>query len=352
MNHNNYLRHLVKRTCVLQLTLLVVSLTAYAQSTEHRIDSLMKAKYHGGEFNGTVLVAVGGEIQYREAFGVAKMGVPLNVDTRFYLGSLSKAFTGMAIMILAESNQLSYDDKVINYFPELPEFMGEISIRNLLNHTSGLPDYYNLGKYVDGMTNGRVFEVILNLKSLEFPPGQQNSYSNTGYVLLSLLIERVSMNSYREFVRKQIFEPVGMKHSEIVDGTQPEMNDKARGHTSSGEDDDYKALTTGAGGIYSQVDDLFLWDQSLYSGNLVKKETLEAAYEPAILNDGTLSYYGFGWMLDKENPLIVQHSGSLAGFRTYLYRDLKNRNTVILLSNFTNDVSAIKEQIVRITGEH
>jgi CubicO group peptidase (beta-lactamase class C family) len=99
------------------------------------------------------------------------------------------------------------------------------------------------------------------------------------------------------------------------------------------------------------VDDLFLWDQALYTKDLVKQETLATAYAPARLNDGEISYYGYGWILDKDNPLIVQHSGSLVGFRTYLYRDLKNKNTVILLSNFTNDVSAIKEQIVRITGE-
>jgi CubicO group peptidase (beta-lactamase class C family) len=139
-----------------------------------------------------------------------------------------------------------------------------------------------------------------------------------------------------------------MEYSEVFDGTQPKMSGRARGHTKSGERNDYKALTTGAGGIYSQVDDLFLWDQALYNNHLVKKETLTQAYIPARLNNGEPSYYGFGWVLEAKNPKVVQHSGSLAGFRSYFYRDMGNKNTIILLSNFTNDVKSIKEEILKL----
>jgi CubicO group peptidase (beta-lactamase class C family) len=218
----------------------------------------MNAVHQTGEFNGTVLVSLEGTVAYRQAFGFAEGDRLLKEETQFYLGSLAKAFTGMAIMMLSEEDKLAFDDPAIKYFPELPGFTKDISIRHLLNHTSGLPDYYNLGKYVDGMTNEKVFRVIMELDSLEFPPGQQYSYSNTGYVLLSLLIEKVSGQSFREFVQKHIFEPIGMHHSEVFDGNQPAMSARAYGHTQDGESDDYKALTTGAGGIYSQVDDLFL----------------------------------------------------------------------------------------------
>ena len=336
---------------ILLVMWLMMPSTITAQSISQRIDSLMQVKHQSGEFNGTVLVAVEGTTIYQQALGVAENKRPLEAGTQFYLGSLSKAFTGMAVMMLAEEGMLTFNDQVHDHLPALPPLTRDITIRNLLNHTSGLPDYYDRGAYVDGMTNEMVLKFVSDLDSLEFTPGVQYSYSNTGYVLLSLLIERISGKTFREFVTDRIFDPIGMEHSEVVDGTQPAMPLRARGHSEAGKSDDYKALTTGAGGIYSQVEDLLLWDQALYQHQLVKKKTLVQAFEPARLNDGILSYYGFGWRLKQDNPQVVQHSGSLAGFRTYLYRNTKKRNTVILLSNFTNDVGSIKEEIVKIIGE-
>lgn len=340
------------RLLIYFVSLILIQLDVRAQSSRaDRLDSLMKAKHEAGEFNGTILVALGGKIKYRKAFGVAEKDRNLKADTPFYLGSLAKSFTGMCVMMLAEKKKLGYDDKIVDYFSELPEFMGEITVRHLLNHTSGIPDYYAMGKYVDSMTNDMVMEVILDLKSLEFPPGEKYSYSNTGYVLLSMLIERVAKESYRKFLNWKIFDPLGMEYSEIFDGTQPKMSRRARGHSQSGERNDYQARTTGAGGVYSQIDDLFLWDQALYDDDLIKAENLEQAFTPARLTSGELSYYGFGWVLEAKNPKVVQHSGSLAGFRSFFYRDTENKNTIILLSNFTNDVKSIKEEIVKLIGE-
>lgn len=337
------------RLLIYFVSLILIQLDVRAQSSRaDRLDSLMKAKHEAGEFNGTILVALGGKIKYRKAFGVAEKDRDLKADTPFYLGSLAKSFTGMCVMMLAEKKKLGYDDKIVDYFSELPEFMGEITVRHLLNHTSGIPDYYAMGKYVDSMTNDMVMEVILDLKSLEFPPGEKYSYSNTGYVLLSMLIERVAKESYRKFLNWKIFDPLGMEYSEIFDGTQPKMSRRARGHSQSGERNDYQARTTGAGGVYSQIDDLFIWDQALYDNNLIKAENLEQAFTPARLTSGELSYYGFGWVLEAKNPKVVQHSGSLAGFRSFFYRDTENKNTIILLSNFTNDVKSIKEEILGV----
>ena len=330
------------------IALKIMSLQLSAQSRADQIDSLMTVKHQDGEFNGVVLVAIDGKVKYRKAFGNAEADRPLKGDTPFYLGSMAKSFTAMAVMMLAEKKKVSLDDKVLDYFPELPAHMGGITVRNLLNHTSGLPDYYAMGKYRDSMTNEMVMKVILDLKSLEFPPGEKYAYSNTGYVLLSMLIERITKDSYRKFLKWRIFEPLGMEYSEVFDGDQPKMEGRARGYTKDGKPNDYKALTTGAGGVYSMVDDLFLYDQALYSSNLVKKETLLEAFTPAKLNNGEMSYYGFGWVLEARDPKIVQHSGSLAGFRTFFYRDTGSKHTIILLSNFTNDVSAIKEEIVKV----
>ncbi len=340
------------RLLIYFVSLILIQLDVRAQSSRaDRLDSLMKAKHEAGEFNGTILVALGGKIKYRKAFGVAEKDRDLKADTPFYLGSLAQSFTGMGVMMMVEKKKLGYDDKIVDYFSELPEFMGEITVRHLLNHTSGIPDYYAMGKYVDSMTNEMVMEVILDLKSLEFPPGEKYSYSNTGYVLLSMLIERVAKESYRKFLNWKIFDPLGMEYSEIFDGTQPKMSRRARGHSQSGERNDYQARTTGAGGVYSQIDDLFIWDQALYDNNLIKDENLEQAFTPARLTSGELSYYGFGWVLEAKNPKVVQHSGSLAGFRSFFYRDTENKNTIILLSNFTNDVKSIKEEIVKLIGE-
>ena len=189
------------RLTFILLVPLVIHSNGFAQSSRaDRLDSLMKAKHQAGEFNGTVLVALNGKVKYRKALGVADSGRQLKPDTPFYLGSLAKQFTGMSILMLQKNKKLSIDDKVVEHLPELPEFLSEVTIRNLLNHTSGLPDYYAMGKYVDSMTNDMVMEVILDLKGLEFPPGQKYSYSNTGYVLLSILIERVTEKSFRQFI--------------------------------------------------------------------------------------------------------------------------------------------------------
>ena len=330
------------------IALKAINLPLSAQSIADQIDSLMTAKHETGAFNGVALVGMDGKVKYRKAFGSAEGDRPLKGDTPFYLGSLAKSFTAMAVMMLDEKKKISFDDKIIDHFPELPAHMSAVTVRNLLNHTSGLPDYYAMGKYRDSMTNEMVMKVIIDLKSLEFPPGEKYAYSNTGYVLLSMLIERITKDSYRKFLKWRIFEPLGMEYSEVFDGNQPKMDGRARGYTKEGKPNDYKALTTGAGGVYSMVDDLFLYDQALYSSNLVKNETLIKAFTPAKLNNGEMSYYGFGWVLEARDPKIVQHSGSLAGFRTYFYRDTGRKHTIILLSNFTNDVSAIKEEIANV----
>ncbi len=322
---------------------------SYGKDVLHAsIDSVMEAFHDSAMFNGTVLVAHSGIPVYRKAWGEAYMGMPLSEDTPFYLGSIAKQFTAMVVMILLEENDISLDQTIDPYFQDLPSFTREITIRNLLNHTSGLPDYYSMGKHLPGMTNKMVWEVVHSLDSLDFIPGSQYAYSNTGYVLLSLLVERISGGSLKEILASLIFKPLGMKHSMAYDGSSGAMPPHAVGHTAEGLVDDYQAFTTGAGGIFSQIDDLFTWDQALYENQMIDFKLLKEAYSPATLSDGKQSYYGFGWRLQEGQPHIVQHSGSLAGFKTYMYRDLDKRHTIILLSNFTNDVKSIKEVLVSL----
>jgi len=322
---------------------------SYGKDVLHAsIDSVMEAFHDSAMFNGTVLVAHSGIPVYRKAWGEAYMGMPLSEDTPFYLGSIAKQFTAMVVLMLLDENDISLDQTIAPYFQDLPSFTREITIRNLLNHTSGLPDYYVLGKFVEGMTNEMVLDVVHSLDSLDFSPGSRFTYSNTGYVLLSVLLERISGVSFREIVAHRIFSPLGMDHSIVYDGSQGPLPDHAVGHSANGELNDYQAFTTGAGGIFSQIDDLFKWDQALYQKQLIDFKLFKEAYSPAQLSNGKQSYYGFGWRLQEGQPHIVQHSGSLAGFKTYMYRDLNKRHTIILLSNFTNDVKTIKEVLVSL----
>ncbi len=330
------------------LVLSSVRLPAQDKALDATIDSVMEAYHHAGEFNGTVLVSVSGQPIYREAWGVAQAGIPLRTEALFYLGSIAKQLTAVAVLMILEEHKISLDQTIGPYFTELPVFTHTISIRNLLNHTSGLPDYYALGKFVEGMTNEMVLDVVHSLDSLDFSPGSRFTYSNTGYVLLSVLMERISGVSFREIVAHKIFSPLGMDHSMVYDGSQGPLPDHAVGHRANGELNDYQAFTTGAGGIFSQIDDLFIWDQALYENKMIDFKLLKEAYTPAQLSNGKPSYYGFGWRLQEGHPHIVQHSGSLAGFKTYMYRDLNKRHTIILLSNFTNDVKTIKEVLVAL----
>ena len=325
-----------------------LSQSAHLTNLPEAIDSVLASHHQSGAFNGTALVAEDGKAIYRKSWGLAVAGVELQEEMPFYLGSLAKQFTAVAVLMTVQQQNLSLDQKIAAIFPELPDFTNEISIRHLLNHTSGLPDYYRLGKFVPGMTNEMVLQAMQDIDSLDFPAGNQYDYSNSGYVLLSMLVARVTGQSFNSFVTQNIFGPLGMSHSIVYDGTANSMSFRAIGHNSDGQIDDYNAFTTGGGGIFSQADDLLLWDQALYNSQLLDSASLQAAYSPVKLGSGEWSYYGFGWRLDQDNPHIVQHSGSLAGFRTYFYRNLQKRQTIILLSNFTNDVKTLNEVLVNL----
>ncbi|MDH5398579.1 MAG: beta-lactamase family protein [Cyclobacteriaceae bacterium] len=313
------------------------------------IDQLLEKNYADGHFNGVALVAYGDTV-YMKATGMSNHRANLNmkVDHVFYLGSLAKQFTGMAVMLLEADGKLAFDDKVVSYVPELPQFCSEITIRQLLNHTSGLPDYYEMGLFKSGMTNQMVVEGLRGISTLEFEPGTKYNYSNSGYVLLSVIIERVSGISYGRFLKDRIFVPLEMSHTIVYDTTRPRLPARALGFNSSGVLDDYNAYTTGGGGIFSNVKDLYAWVRALDKERILKMDKMEEAYRPVALPNDSTSWYGFGWMLDKKRPEIVMHSGSLVGYRTYLYRDRKTGTVVILLSNHSNNVKRLNEEIVAL----
>lgn len=325
--------------------------TAVENSAEaNRIDSLMQASYKDGIFNGVILVSQNGKPIYKNAFGYADKAnnSKLNKTSVFYLASVSKQFTAMAIMMLKERNKLSYDDKLSMYFPDFPDYANTVTIKHLLTHTSGIPDHFGLGIYKKGLTNNDVIEVLAKRKKLDFKPGKKYSYSNGGYVLLSEIVQKTSGTPFHEFMETNIFKPLNMNATLVYNQSTQAIPNRAVGYNKAGELDDYKIFTTGAGGIFSTLDDLHLWDQALYTEKLIPKSTLEEAFTRTTLNNGKLTNYGFGWVIsEKEGRKSVYHAGGLSGYRTFMIRNLYNKSGYILLTNH-GEASNIQEIVTAL----
>ncbi|TMM53185.1 beta-lactamase family protein [Maribacter algarum] len=319
-------------------------------SQAKRIDSLMQTSYKDGIFNGVILVSQNGKPIYKNAFGYANKdnNSKLNKTSVFYLASVSKQFTAMAIMILKERNKLSYNNNLSMYFPDFPDYANTVTIKHLLTHTSGIPDHFGLGIYKKGLTNNDVIKELAKQKKLDFKPGKKYSYSNGGYVLLSQIVTKVSGIPFNEFMETNIFKPLNMNSTLVYNESTPAITNRAVGYNKAGELDDYEILTTGAGGIFSTLDDLHLWDQALYTEKLIPKSTLEEAFTRTTLNNGKLTNYGFGWVIsEKEGRKSVYHAGGLSGYRTFMIRNLYNNSGYIILTN-SGDASNIQEIVTSL----
>jgi len=211
------------------------------------IDHLMRQLHERGQFNGAVLVAERGRIVYRGSFGVSDQnsGRAFTPDTPTCLASVSKPLTALAIMMLAEKRGVGYDDHIAKYFPELPEALGAVTVRHLLNHTSGIPDYSNLNVEHPGMTNAEVLNALRKVGKPLFPPGEKYEYSNSGYVLLGLIVERVSGQSLSTYLQNHVFKPLGMKSSFVLTRASQKTSAVARGYNAFGSAEDYDAFVTG-----------------------------------------------------------------------------------------------------------
>lgn len=312
-----------------------------------------------------LLVADHDEIVYRKGYGMADLEAqqPIAADTSFYLASISKQFTAMAIMMLVEQGKLGFDDRLLSFFPRFPSWGAAITISHMLHHTSGLPGYIpffssseetsELTRDITGITNEDVLERALNLSAPEFPAGAQYAYGGTGYTLLAMIVAIVSGQSFAEFLKANIFNPIGMKNTVVYDASRPARHRLAHRYLKEGgqfERWDYPMLTAGDGGIFSTLDDLLLWDQTLNGEGLVSKAMLERAFTSGSLNDGTAVGYGFGWITNvfpylspAEQQLLLAlggvdmrhavHGGSCVAYFNYMIRFLDTRRTVIVLIN-------------------
>ncbi len=306
------------------------------QDKAAQIEQMVRHYHEHGMFNGAVLVKDRGEILYQDAFGLADFrdGTPLGLDTPVYLGSVSKQFTATAVLLLSDGGELELDDHLVEYLPEFKGLADDVTIHQLLTHTSGIPDHLNdLRTSHVGQTNADVVRILLEHGKLNFEPGKRYSYSNGGYVLLSMIVEKVAGQSFAEFMAARVFEPLGMKHTAIKDSEAP-IAGRAVGFNTIGALNDHRSFTTGAGGMYSTVGDLAAWDASLHTGELLKPATLEAALSPHERMPGRPHSYGYGWMIRKMgSETIASHAGGLAGYKTLIMSFRTSKHCIILLSN-------------------
>jgi CubicO group peptidase (beta-lactamase class C family) len=291
-----------------------------------------------------LMVIENGKAAFVRGYGLANLEtrVPCQPHTNFRLASVTKQFTAMAIMILAERGALSLDDKLPRFFPGFPPYGEEITIRHLLTHTSGLLDYEELispGTTVQ-LRDQDVLEILRRQDKILFPSGTRFSYSNGGYSLLALIVEAVSSQTFAEFLRTRIFLPLGMDSTLAYEAGQSVIPHRALGYSRKGAsfeqtDQSLTSAVLGDGGVYSSVLDLFKWDQALYTEKLVSRSMLQQAFTAhSSSSDFPGSGYGFGWYVERrDGQEHIWHYGSTCGFSTSLHRFPKRKLSVILLAN-------------------
>ncbi|MBU1013920.1 MAG: serine hydrolase [Bacteroidetes bacterium] len=331
------------KTIALIIGTMLHMLSTVAQTRSEKLDELFCYYNENGMFNGAVMAAENGKIVYNKAFGFSDFEnkTPFDSIAVFAIGSITKPFTATAIMMLKEKGLLSYDDKLSKYFPEFPAQASTITIRNLLTHTSGIPDFRgNKFKVFKQpmITNKMALDTLINNFHLEFQPGIKYRYSNSNYLFLALIIEKISGMSYKKFIDDKIFKPAGMNKTYIADEYSDASPNRVNAYVYYWDKTDYdlQDRASGHGNIYSTVYDLFLFDQALYSNKLLKQETLNEAYNFSLYLDSKNSYrYGLGWRIEGETEGrgIVAHRGAIGAFRGLLWRDINNKNTLIILTN-------------------
>jgi CubicO group peptidase (beta-lactamase class C family) len=319
-----------------------------------RVDALFAPWSRKGMPGAAVLVVQHGQVLLKKGYGFADIqsNKPIRPDTLFLLASNTKPFTALAIMLLADQNLLRYNDRLSTFFPGFPAYAHEVTVRNLLNHTGGFAEFDRLfekEKLIDDQwprsinserspyepTSADALKLLSFRKKLESDPGAKFSYSNSGYVLLGEIVEIRSHERYRDFMKREIFRPLGMTHSLVYDESRPALRNRATSYSWIGgkyQEIDYTPLNYvyGEDGIYSTLDDMVHWVKAIDHKKLVKPKTWRLAFTPGQLNDGTYTSYGFGWEIAQD---YAWHDGAWLGFRSYIAHHPTAELNVVILSN-------------------
>ena len=335
------------------------------KKVRHKLDSLLKRIHKRHDFHGAVLVAKNEKIVYENQIGTAdfKKKIPLNKESVFQLASVSKQFTAAAIMLLNERNQIKLTDTVNRYFPDFP--YKAVTIKNLLNHTAGLPKYFWIAEHEwqqeKAPTNSEMMEFLESTDVKRyFKPGRNFDYSNTGYFVLASIVEKISGTSFSSFLKKNIFEPLQMDHSYVYSFE----NDAIREHQLDGYrlyrgwrhvkiPSTVNDAIVGDKNIYTTAEDLFKWTKGLNSGSFLTKQSLALMYSKGESVYGNKIPYGFGFRIDTKGENSIYHYGKWNGFSTGLTTYLEDNLVVIVLEHTSfNALKSLNRKIKKIVIEN
>ncbi|SMD43790.1 CubicO group peptidase, beta-lactamase class C family [Aquiflexum balticum DSM 16537] len=326
----------------LLFTLTFAILTACSQKP-HPIAEIFK-DYQGENPGAAVAIIQDGDIVYHQSYGMAEMESkrPVQSNTNFRLASVTKQFTATAILLLEEKGLIDLNWTLDQVFEDFPEYGQNIQIHHLLNHTSGIWDYEDFvpdSALVNPVMDQGVLEIIQNTDQTYFPAGEQFRYSNTAFALLALMVEKYSGQDFPEFLEENIFKPLDMNTTVAHIKNQNTVPERAYGYTKENgqwirKDQSSTSAVLGDGGIYSNVLDLFKWDQALYNGTILPKSTKEKTFTNGLLNDGSLIDYGLAWHIKEyKGEKVVYHTGSTTSFRNIFYRIPSRNLSIIILTN-------------------
>lgn len=342
-------------------SLLIAHKNADAQISKN-LDSLFQNLVQSNAFSGSVLIADRGKPIYEKTFGYANLDTKrlLDKNTMFELASVSKQFTAMAIMQLHERGLLQYEDSIRKFFPELP-YIG-VTVNDLIHHTSGIPEFLGWdAKEIDISKINYNEDVLSSLKINHikplFTPGENMAYSNTNYLLLALIVEKVSGMTFAYYLHKNIFEPIEMTHTQVYGQrySKNKIDNYAYGYVYDSIRDEFVISDStekylyyfdgiaGPYGISSTAQDLLKWDQALYTEKLVSKKEIAIAFKPYLLKNETIAKlsglpYGFGWVINEPKKFYF-HSGGYPGYTTFIVRYFDKKQTVIVLMNSYNRIN-------------
>ena len=317
-----------------------------------RIDSVFRRFTAAGSPGCALGIARDGSMIYSKGYGLSsvELGVPITPATVFDIGSVSKQFTAMSVVLLSQDGKLSLDDEIQKFIPEIPRYARPIRIRHLLHHTSGLRDYIDIlgwsGISDESVTTDQdALDAIARQKATNFEPGAEFLYSNSGFFLLSVIVQRASGESLREFARKRIFQPLGMNHTQYVDRHDMIIPGKAGSYTDGETGGFALALAnweqTGDGAVNTTVEDLVNWDRNFRTGTVGGPAAITELETQGVLNDGSSIAYALGLRIDTYRGIRqVSHGGSWAGFRAQLSRFPDRKVAIFTLCNLSSSAPA------------
>jgi CubicO group peptidase (beta-lactamase class C family) len=312
-------------------------------ATTAKVDAYLKTEMERQHIPGaSVAVIKDGQIILAKGYGLAnvELQAPVKPETIFQSGSMGKQFTATAVMMLVEAGKLNLDDSIRKYFTDAPATWENIKIRNLLTHTGGTTDYPNDFDFRRDYTEDELLKRAEAIP-LAFQPGEKWSYSNLGYVLLGILIHKVSGQFYGDFLQEHVFKPLGMNTARIISEADIVPNRAAGYRLVKGELKNQEWVsptlnTTADGALYLTIYDMAKWDAALYTEKLLKQSSLEQMWTPVKLNNGKTSAYGFGWSLGEvRGHRIIEHGGAWQGFKSYIARYVGDKLTVVVFANLS-----------------